>query len=224
MDFITISAESIPILLKGALVSLELYVLTIVFALPLGLPVALGENSRVRFVSWICRGYVTLFRGTPLMLQLMFFYYCLPIIFGPSVGMNPTLTAVITFVLNYASYFAEIYRGGLNSIDRGQYEAAHSLGLSRRQTMRGIIIPQTMRVVLPPVSNELINLVKDTALAMVISLPELMQKSSEIVNRTAGNLVPYLYAAILYLLFTMVLTYFLHRLEQRFSRYSEKEA
>lgn len=224
MDFVTISEQALPILLKGGLISLELYVLTIVFALPLGLPIALGENSRIKLVSWICRGYVTLFRGTPLMLQLMFFYYCLPLMFGQNFIMGPTMTAVITFVLNYAAYLAEIYRGGLNSIDKGQYEAAHSLGLSRSQTMSGIIIPQAMRVVLPPVSNELINLVKDTALASVIAMPELMHKASGIVNSTGGNLIPYLYAAILYLVFTIGLTYLLRRLEKRFSKFSDREA
>ena len=223
MSFWEITQQSLPILLKGGIISIELYVLTIVFALPLGLPIALGENSRIKPIAWLCRGYVALFRGTPLMLQLMFFYYGIPIIFGPEYSFNQITTAVIAFVLNYAAYLAEIYRGGLNGIDKGQYEAAHSLGLTSGQTMAGIIIPQTMRVVLPPVSNEMINLVKDTALASVIALPELMHKATGIVNSTQ-NLLPYFYAAVLYLLFTIVLTSRLRHLEGHFSKFSDRGA
>jgi len=223
MSFWEITQQSLPILLKGGIISIELYVLTIVFALPLGLPIALGENSRIKPIAWLCRGYVALFRGTPLMLQLMFFYYGIPIIFGPEYSFNQITTAVIAFVLNYAAYLAEIYRGGLNGIDKGQYEAAHSLGLTSGQTMAGIIIPQTMRVVLPPVSNEMINLVKDTALASVIALPELMHKATGIVNSTQ-NLLPYFYAAVLYLLFTIVLTSLLRHMEGHFSKFSDRGA
>ena len=137
--------------------------------------------------------------------------------------MTAFATASLTFVLNYAAYFAEIYRGGINSIDRGQYEAAKSLGLSRSQTLFGIILPQTFRVVLPPVSNEVIVLIKDTALASSIALVDIMRVSQKIVNRD-GSLVAYVIAAALYLVFTFFMTVILTRLEKRFSRYDEQSA
>ena len=129
---------------------------------------------------------------------------------------------MLTFVLNYSAYFAEIYRGGLNSIDRGQYEAAHSLGVSKRQTLFDIVIPQMFRVVLPPVSNEVITLIKDTALASSIALADMMRVSEGMVNRD-GTLIPYVLASGMYLLFTFVVTVFLGRVERRFARYEQKE-
>ena len=159
--------EFIPFMLEGAVVTVELFALTLVISLPLGLPIALGSNSRIKPLSFICKVYVWIFRGTPLLLQLFFFYFFFPLVLN--IQMNAFITVVLTYVLNYAAYFAEIYRGGINSIDRGQYEAAHALGLSKRQTMGDIILPQTMKAILPPVVNEAITLVKDTALAS--SLP-----------------------------------------------------
>ena len=138
------TASLMPMLLKGTLVAVELFAITLALSLPLGLPIALGENSRVGIVRWICKVYVFVFRGTPLLLQLFFFYFFFPIYLN--IRTPAFTTAAFTFVLNYAAYFAEIYRGGINSIDKGQYEAAHSLGLTRRQTMFGIIIPQTMNL------------------------------------------------------------------------------
>ena len=125
-------------------------------------------------------------------------------------------------MLNYAAYFAEIYRGGINSIDRGQYEAAHSLGLSKRQTMLGIILPQTMKTILPPVSNEAIVLIKDTALVSVIGVADLMKASTSAVNRDVDPMA-YLIAAIIYLIFTFLLTLLSNYLERRFSIYDAKE-
>jgi len=131
-------------------------------------------------------------------------------------------TAAITFIFNYAAYFAEIYRGGINSIDRGQYEAAHSLGISKKQTMFSIIIPQTMKVVLPPISNEAIVLIKDTALVSVLAIAELMKVSKGIANKDV-NMLAYVIAALIYLLFTFVLTLLVKYLEKRFSKYDNKE-
>ena len=132
--------EFLPFMLEGAVVTVELFVLTLVISLPLGLPIALGSNSRIKPLSFLCKVYVWIFRGTPLLLQLFFFYFFFPLVLD--IQMNAFITVVFTYVLNYAAYFAEIYRGGINSIDRGQYEAAHALGLSRRQTMGDIILPQ----------------------------------------------------------------------------------
>jgi len=208
-----------PVLLKGTLVAVELFAITLVLSLPLGLPIALGENSRLKVVKWICRAYVFFFRGTPLLLQLFFFYFFFPIY----LNVHPTAfaTAALTFVLNYAAYFAEIYRGGINGIDRGQYEAAQDLGLSRTQTMFGIIIPQTMRMVLPPISNEAIVLIKDTALVSCIAVADLMKVTRGIANRDV-NMTAYLIAAAIYLIFTYVLTVYLRKLEVHFSKYDEQ--
>lgn len=211
----------LPALMQGAVITVELFAATLILALPLGLPIALGENSRISSVRWICKFYVLIFRGTPLMLQLFFFYFFFPIFLG--IQMDALPTAVITFVLNYAAYFAEIYRGGINGIDRGQYEAAQSLGLTRSQTMMGVILPQTFRIVLPPISNEVIVLIKDTALASAIALADMMRVSESIVNRD-GSLMAYVLAAGIYLVFTLVMTLLLGRVEKRFSRFDDVEA
>lgn len=136
-------------------------------------------------------------------------------------GMSVFVTVLLTFVLNYAAYFAEIYRGGINSIDIGQYEAAHSLGLSRRQTMMDIIMPQTMKAILPPVVNEAITLVKDTALASTLPIIDLMKATNSAVNRTS-DVTPYFFAAVIYLLMTFVLSLLARRLEKYFKRYDGK--
>lgn len=208
-----------PSLLTGAWYTVKLFVVTLVLSLPLGLPFALGGNSRFWIFRFICKTYIWIFRGTPLILQLFFFYFFIPISMG--IRFSAFTTAAITFVLNYAAYFAEIYRGGINSIDHGQYEAAHSLGLSKSQTMFGIILPQTMKCVLPPVSNEAIVLIKDTALVSVMGVAELMKASTSAVNRDV-NPSAYLVAAIIYLIFTFLLTLLSNFLERRFSIYDAR--
>lgn len=211
--------EFLPFMLEGAIVTVELFVLTLVISLPLGLPIALGSNSRIKPLSFLCKVYVWIFRGTPLLLQLFFFYFFFPLVLD--IQMNAFITVVFTYVLNYAAYFAEIYRGGINSIDRGQYEAAHALGLSRRQTMGDIILPQTMKAILPPVVNEAITLVKDTALASSLPVIELMKATNSAVNRMT-DMTPFFFAAIIYLIMTFVLTVIAGRLERQFSRYDAK--
>lgn len=211
--------EFLPFMLEGAVVTVELFVLTLVISLPLGLPIALGSNSRIKPLSFLCKVYVWIFRGTPLLLQLFFFYFFFPLVLD--IQMNAFITVVFTYVLNYAAYFAEIYRGGINSVDRGQYEAAHALGLSRRQTMGDIILPQTMKAILPPVVNEAITLVKDTALASSLPVIELMKATNSAVNRMT-DMTPFFFAAIIYLIMTFVLTVIAGRLERHFSRYDAK--
>lgn len=212
--------EFLPFMLEGSVTTVQVFVLTLVISLPLGLPIALGSNSRFKPLSFLCKIYVWIFRGTPLMLQLWFFYFFFPFNFG--IVLDAMATAVLTYVLNYAAYFAEIYRGGINSIDRGQYEAAHALGLSKKQTMFDIILPQTMKAILPPVVNEAITLVKDTALVSALAVIDLMKATNSAVNRTT-SLTPFFYAAIIYLLMTFVLTLIAGRLEKYFSRYDAKE-
>ena len=212
--------EFMPFMLEGSIVTIELFVLTLVLSLPLGLPVALGSNSRIKPLSFICKVYVWIFRGTPLLLQLFFFYFFFPLVLN--VQLDVFFTVVLTYVLNYAAYFAEIYRGGINSIDRGQYEAAHALGLTKRQTMIDIVLPQTMKAILPPVVNEAIMLVKDTALASTLPVIELMKATNSAVNRMT-DMTPFFFAAIIYLIMTFVLTIIAGRLEKYFSRYDARE-
>ena len=200
--------------------TLLIFCLTLLFSLPLGMVVYFGRVSRIKPVSWLVKIYISIMRGTPLMLQLWFFYFFFPFNFG--ITFDALTTAVLTYVLNYAAYFAEIYRGGINSIDRGQYEAAHALGLSRKQTMFDIILPQTMKAILPPVVNEAITLVKDTALVSSLAVIDLMKATNSAVNRMT-SLTPFFYAAIIYLLMTFVLTLIAGRLEKYFSRYDAKE-
>lgn len=212
--------EFMPFMLEGTIVTVEIFVLTLVLSLPLGLPVALGSNSHIKPLSILCKTYVWIFRGTPLLLQLFFFYFFFPLVLN--IEMNIFVTVVLTYVLNYAAYFAEIYRGGINSIDVGQYEAAHSLGLTRKQTMIDIILPQTMKSILPPVVNEAITLVKDTALASTLPIIELMKATNSAVNRTT-DMTPFVFAALIYLIMTFVLTLLAGRLEKYFMRYDGKE-
>lgn len=212
--------EFLPFMLEGTVVTVELFILTLVLSLPLGLPIALGSNSKLKILSFICKVYVWIFRGTPLLLQLFFFYFFFPI--ALHIQLNVFVTVVLTFVLNYAAYFAEIYRGGINSIDRGQYEAAHALGISKRQAMIDIILPQTMKATLPPVVNEAVTLVKDTALASTLPIIDLMKATNSAVNRMT-DVTPFIFAALIYLIMTFVLTLVAGQLEKYFSRYDAKE-
>lgn len=211
--------EFLPFMLEGSVTTVQVFVITLVLSLPLGLPLALGSNSRFKPLSFLCKIYIWIFRGTPLMLQLWFFYFFFPFYFD--ITLDAFTTAIVTYVLNYAAYFAEIYRGGINSIDKGRYEAAHALGLSKRQTMIDIILPQTMKAILPPTVNEAITLVKDTALASSIPVIELMKATNSAVNRMT-DMTPFFFAAALYLLMTFVLTIIAGRLERYFSRYDAK--
>lgn len=220
----------LPSLLKGTVQTLYIFFVTLVLSLPLGLPFALGSISRFSPIRAICKIYIWLFRGTPLMLQLFFVYYGLPIMmqqinaaWADFFRMENVTAAVVTFVLNYAAYFAEIYRAGIQSIDPGQHEAAQTLGFSRWQTMRIIIIPQTIARVIPPISNEVITLVKDTALVTAIGVAELLKAAKDANNRDV-NPTAFFLAAVIYLILTFVLTLLSQWCEKRFSRHEQKEA
>lgn len=212
-----------PQLLIGLKVTLQLFCLTLVFSIPLGLVVSLGRISPFKPLQWLVQLYLLIFRGTPLMLQLFFFYFGLPFIdfnpFTPELNnlvLDRFDTAVLAFVMNYAAYFAEIFRGGIIGVNQGQYEAAKALGLNSGQTMWHIVIPQMLRTVVPPVANETIVLVKDTALVSSIALIDMLKKAQQAVNRDM-NVTAYLLVAIIYLVITMVLTYFFNYLERRMS-------
>ena len=206
--------EFLPFMLEGAVVTVELFVLTLVISLPLGLPIALGSNSRIKLLSFLCKVYVWIFRGTPLLLQLFFFYFFFPLVLD--IQMNAFITVVFTYVLNYAAYFAEIYRGGLLAIDKGQYEACKVLGLSKVQTTMKVIIPQMIRVALPSIANESITLVKDTSLLYAVSVPEVLHYAKLAVSRDMTT-IPFILAAIIYLVMVMLLTLFFKKVEKKFS-------
>ena len=207
----------LPPLLEGAGTTLKLFFITLILAIPLGLVLALLRMSRFAVVRQAVSGYIWLMRGTPLMLQLLFIYFALP--FVPVIGVRlPDFpSAVVAFALNFAAYFAEIFRAGIQSVDRGQYEAAKSLGMSYGQTMRRIVLPQMVRHILPPMSNETITLVKDTALIYVLALNDLLRAARNIVQREF-TVTPFIVAALFYLIMTLVLTWIFQRLEQRYAR------
>lgn len=210
-----------PSFISGTAVSLKIFALTLIFALPLALPIAFAAMSKFKPAKLLAKLYVWIFRGTPLMLQLFFFCYCVPIMFG--IRASRFSTAVFAYVLNYAAYFAEIYRAGIESIDRGQYEAAKSFGFTYFQTMKMIIIPQAVIRVIPPVSNEVITLIKDTALVFVIGIPELLKAAKDANNRDV-NPAAYFVAALIYLCLTFVFTVVFQLLEKRFSRHKRTES
>ena len=208
----------LPLLLKGAQNTLLVFVITLAAGLPFGLVITMCSLSKFPPLRWFANFYIWLFRGTPLMLQLFFMYFFIPIITKQWIMLSNMSTAAITFVLNYAAYFAEIYRGGIQSIDRGQHEAAKTLGFTKWQTMRHIIIPQTVRRVIPSLANESITLVKDTALISVIGAHDVLRYAKEMVNRTA-NPMAYGVVAVFYLALTYGLTMVAMWLERSFSRH-----
>lgn len=206
------------ILSEGLRYTVGLFCITVVFSLPLGLLLAFLRISRSPIVRGITGGYVWLMRGTPLLLQLFFFYFGLTFIpyIGPYLTMGRFEAACLTFVLNYAAYFCEIFRGGLLAVDKGQHEAAKVLGFSKGQTTLRIVIPQMLRVTLPPVTNECITLVKDTALVTAIGVTEILYFAKGAVNRDV-NVTAYVVAAVFYLIMTYGLTVLFRRLEKKFS-------
>ena len=203
-------------LLPGLQFTVGLFFLTVILSIPLGLLLALLRNSRVCVLRGFPAFYVWLMRGTPLLLQLYFFYYgltFLPVI-GPYLSMGRFPAAFVTFVLNYAAYFCEIFRGGILSVEKGQYEAAQVLGFSKWQTNLKIVFPQMLRVSLPSISNECITLVKDTALITAIGVTEILYFAKSAVNRDV-NVSAYVIAAVFYLVMTYGLTKFFGWLEKK---------
>ena len=207
-------------LAEGSLVTLKLFFITLALAVPLGLALALIRISRFTVASQAVNGYIWLMRGTPLMLQLLFIYFALP--FVPVIGVRlPDFpAAIVAFALNYAAYFAEIFRAGIQSIDRGQYEGARVLGMTYAQTMRRIVLPQVVKRILPPISNETITLVKDTSLIYVLAMNDLLRAARGIVQRDFTT-TPFVVAAAFYLVMTLVLTLAFQRLEKKYAVYDE---
>lgn len=209
--------DSTQYILSGCTVTLKLFFITSLVSLPLGFACAMGKTSRWWAMRSLMEFYTSVVRGTPLLLQIFFVYYGLPILF-PELRMQRFNAAAFTFVLNYGAYYTEIFRGGIQSIDRGQYEASQVLGMSYVQTMRRIILPQTIKRVLPPVANESITLVKDTALVVVLGIGDILRNSKEIVARDF-TISPFIIAAVIYLLMNYMVVLFFKRLEKRYSVY-----
>lgn len=204
-------------MLEGARTTILLFLLSIVTSIPLGFAFTLLVKSRVKPLAWFAHGYIYIMRGTPLLLQMLFICFGLPVlpVIGEYLVMDRFAAACLAFTLNYAAYFAEIFRGGLLAIDKGQYEAAKVLGLNKWHTTTRIILPQMFRIALPAVSNESITLVKDTALLYAVAVPELLHFAQTAVNRDF-TIVPYFIAGIIYLLMTLVLTVLFKVLERKF--------
>ena len=208
----------IPRLLMGIIVTLKLTAISGTLGLILGMLLALLRLSRFKILSWISLIYITIFRGTPLLLQILFIYFALPTLFdayGIDMLMDSFSAGILALSLNCAAYLAEIFRAGILSIPKGQTEAARALGLSRSQTMYKIIIPQTYRRIIPPVVNELSALTKETSLVSVISLSELLYVTQRLGSKYLRVWEVYIWAALGYLLIVMVLSFFANRLEKR---------
>lgn len=205
-------------LYHGFLVSIELFGFTLLGALPLGLVISFGSMSRIKPISLITRGLVWIVRGSPLMLQLLIIFYGPGLLFGWNIwngsDAGRMAAALVAFILNYACYFSEIYRGGIEGIPRGQKEAGQVLGMSNSQIFFRITLLQVIKRILPPISNEVITLVKDTSLARVILVYELMWEGQRFI-KSDGIIWPLFFTGIFYLVFTGLLTILFRRLEKK---------
>ena len=204
---------------EGLPVSLGIFAITLLFSLPLGLLVAFGRMHKNPLISGIIKIYISFMRGTPLMLQLFMVYYGPYYIFKVSLHPGYRMTAVyIGFILNYAAYFAEIYRSGIQSMDRGQYEAAEILGYSKMQCFFRIILPQVWKKILPSITNEVISLVKDTSLAFSISVMEMFTQAKAL-SSSQSSMFPLIMAGVLYYIFNFVVAFIMEQMEKKMAYY-----
>ena len=214
MEFVKVTLE----LFEGFGISLLIFLITLILALPLGLIVTFGSMSKIKVIKYIVKGFVWIIRGTPLMLQIIIVFYGPGLCFDVSIKNFRFTAVIIAFVINYACYFSEIYRGGIESISKGQYEAGYVLGMNKKQIFLKIILPQVFKRIIPSISNEVITLVKDTSLARVIAIVELIQVSEE-VSRMTGALWPLLYTGLFYLIFSGILTVLFEEIEKKLDYY-----
>lgn len=220
MELIDYLLKITPVIANGLGVTVSLFLIVLVLSLPAGILAALLRLSPIGIVRKIMALYVYVMRGTPLMLQILFIYYGLPFIPYIGVQLDDTTAAVISFVLNYAAYLCEIFRGGIQSIPKGQYEGAKVLGFTYVQTMRKIILPQVIKRVLPSLANETINLLKDTSLVYILAMNDVLRITRGIVQRDFDTSA-FIVAAIFYLIMTFVLTNIFNYLEKRYAVYDE---
>ncbi|AFS40057.1 MULTISPECIES: amino acid ABC transporter permease [Leuconostoc] len=203
--------ELLPSLLSGLKMTLGVFFFTIIGSIPLGIIVSLGMKSEYFTIRWLINGYIWIMRGTPLLLQLIFVYYGLGMM---GISFPRFEAAIIAFIINYAAYLAEIFRGGLQSVPRGQYDAAKVLGFTKIQTFFKIVLPQVIKIVVPSFGNEVINLVKDTSLVYVIGLGDILRAGNIAASRDV-TLIPYLLVGLIYLIMTAIVTVLLRRTEKR---------
>ncbi len=214
-------ATMMELLLSGLAFTLQIFVTTLIGSLPLGVLVAFGRMSRFKPVALVTRLYISVMRGTPLMLQLMALMFGPYYLFGLQMGNDWKYWACsIGFIINYAAYFGEIYRGGIQSIPRGQYEAAEVLGYSRFQTFMKIVLPQVVKRILPAMSNEIITLVKDTSLAFVLGIMEMFSQAKAIAASQV-SMLPYVIAGVIYWVFNFIVEIILTRVEKRLNYYHD---
>ena len=195
-----------------------IFFLTLLFSLPLGMVVSLLRMSKNKVVSSVVRFIISVLRGTPLMLQLLAVTYGPYYLFGISVSRNKLIPVVIAFAINYAAYFAEIYRGGIESIPQGQYEAAAVLGYTRRQTFMRIVLPQVFKRIMPSVTNEVVTLVKDTSLAFTVSYQEMFTIGKQIAN-SQTSFMPFVVAGVFYFLFNAIVDFAMGKIEKKMNYY-----
>ena len=195
-----------------------IFFLTLIFSLPLGMIVALLRMSKLKIVSAVTRFVITVLRGTPLMLQLLAVTYGPYYLFGAAVSRNKLIPVVIAFAINYAAYFAEIYRGGIESIPVGQYEAAEVLGYTKVQTFMRIILPQVIKRIMPSITNEVVTLVKDTTMAFTVSYQEMFTIGKQIAN-SQTSFTPFLVAGVFYYIFNVIVDYVMGRIEKHLDYY-----
>ena len=205
-------------LIKGLGVTAEIFFLTLIFSLPLGLLVSFGRMSKNALVRTISKIYISIMRGTPLMLQLIVVYFAPFYVFGLKIPNYRFPAIIIAFALNYAAYFAEIYRSGIESMPAGQYEAAKVLGYTKAQTFMRIILPQVIKRILPPVTNETITLVKDTSLAFVLAQAEMFTMAKQIAAKET-SIMPLMAAALFYYIFNLIVAFAMERLEKALNYY-----
>lgn len=211
----------VQVLGEGFLVSLQIFFITLLGALPLGVPVALLRMSRLAPVRAVTRFYISVMRGTPLMLQMFAIYFAPYYVFGMPLSTDSKWHAtIVAFIINYAAYFAEIYRSGLQSVPRGQYEAAEVLGYSKFQTLAHIVVPQVVKRIMPAIGNEVITLVKDTSLAFAIGVGEMFSTAKALVASQV-SMVPFVIAAAIYWAFNFAVELVLGSIEKRLAYYRD---
>lgn len=208
-------------LVSGFGTTLQIFLLTLVGSIPLAIPVALARMSRIRLLSWAARAYISVLRGTPLMLQMFAIYFAPYYVFGIQLTPDSKWQAcIVAFILNYAAYFAEIYRSGIQSIPRGQYEAAEVLGYSRSQTFWRIVAPQVAKRIIPAMGNEIITLVKDTSLAFSIGVAEMFSTAKALVASQV-SMAPFAIAAVFYWVFNFLVELALGTIEKKMDYYHD---
>lgn len=207
--------EFIPQALEGLKATIGIFSITLILSIPLGIIIALGRISKIKILKSITGIYVLILRGTPLLLQILFIFFGLPLI---NINIPRFPAAILAMVLNYGAYFGEIFKAGILSIDKGQFEGAEVLGLSKKDTFLRIILPQALKRVFPPVANEVVTLVKDTSLIYVVGLDELL-KIAKIASNRLSSIMPFVVVAVFYLVFNGILTKFLDTMEKKFDYY-----